>query len=1396
MNWNRSITAARRWAAPLLVALFLSIAPAADAATVSITGGPFDTTLVFQDDAAINNVTVSSPSVGTYLVEDTSDSLTASSGCARVNGDVHKVSCTNFLISKLHIDVAGLPDTVTVNTSTPAVIYGGTNRDTITGGSGDDLIDGQYGCPPSQAPVCAYRDGGVVTGDDLSGGDGDDTLLGLMGGGDVLRGGPGDDTLDPNVAVASTGCPEGCPNTEDILDGGPGADLLMSSPEDNYYSTVVADYSSRSSSVTVTRDGVANDGGTSEGDNVAGGIDIVRGGSGGDSLSGGAGPDYLEGRGGTDSLFGSGGDDILLPGSGIGDGVVGGDGNDTAAYGDRSANLSLSPDGVANDGASGENHNLLVENLIGGSGDDLLTGTTGSNGFQGGPGTDHLDYANHAPGIHASANGVADDGGVGEQDYVGSDIENISGTPGPDVIIGGVAHNLLTGRGGADEISGGGGDDALAGDGDDDVLRGDGGDDDLNGGSGHDVAWGGPGADGIDAGDGNDVLHGEPGADTLFAGTGNDTLSGELGDDSLDGGAGDDTADYSTSVALHESDCDENGFNCLKTAVPAAAVSADLATGTAAVNSSWQECDGWGCFWTTDDSTHTLASIEHAKGTPGDDVLRGTAARNVIDAGDGNDTVGGRGSNTSADALTGGTGTDTLDVSGDTGQSLTIDLALGTAVRKACQSGFICSPNTAQANLAGFENATGTQYGDTLKGTNDSNVLDGGPGADVITGFEGADSLTGGAGDDNLQARDNSADQVACGTNNDSATMDTLDTPSNCETVSVGQPPVASFTRTPSSPVTGQQVVFTSTSSDADGTITSTAWDLDDDGQYDDGTGLTAARTFNNNGTFPIRLKVVDNDGQVGTTTQTVTVANRPPVAAFNFSPSSPSVGQDVALTSTSSDPDGTVVAQAWDLDDDGQYDDATGASASRTFLAAGSHTVRLRVTDDDGVSSTTQQVVNVKSPPTAAFGSSPASPLTGQTVTFTSTSTDTDGTITSTAWDLDDDGQYDDATGGSASRSFSDDGTYTVRLRVTDNHGLTGSVSHTVTVLNRTPVAAFSYAPLAPQTGATVTFTSSSTDADGTVASVDWDLDDDGQYDDASGGSASRSFATPGPHTVGMRATDDDGGTATAAHSVLVLAGPSGGFGWTPSAPRAGEPVTFTSSSTDPDGSIVSTQWDLDGNGEFNDASGATVERSFPTPGSYTVRVRVTDNDGITGSAEHTVVVTAPDPGPGEPAPPAPPQQQQPEPQPQVQQPTGEDPVKQAVAALLGDGAVEVPQFDLGSGADAFTALTGGAIPYAGGTVLDPKLAIACLESSCAVAADATLTGLPGARPAGSLKLKARALKLSRGEAGAIKLNVPKKARKALKRAKKAKLVLRVAVTSGGKKTTAKRTYRLTRRR
>jgi hypothetical protein len=174
--------------------------------------------------------------------------------------------------------------------------------------------------------------------------------------------------------------------------------------------------------------------------------------------------------------------------------------------------------------------------------------------------------------------------------------------------------------------------------------------------------------------------------------------------------------------------------------------------------------------------------------------------------------------------------------------------------------------------------------------------------------------------------------------------------------------PVASFTVSPEQPLSGQPVTFTSTSS---GGVTTLAWDLDADGQFNDGARATAVRAFAIPGRYLVSLRA---SGPAGTATQSqwVQVANRAPLVSFSFTPSAPLTDDVVSFAAAASDPDGSIVAISWDLNGDGVFSDASGPVASIAVPGAGAFPVRVAVTDNSGATTVAAQgVVVTQRPPT-----------------------------------------------------------------------------------------------------------------------------------------------------------------------------------------------------------------------------------------------------------------------------------------------------------------------------------------------------------------------------------------------------------------------------------------------
>jgi hypothetical protein len=214
--------------------------------------------------------------------------------------------------------------------------------------------------------------------------------------------------------------------------------------------------------------------------------------------------------------------------------------------------------------------------------------------------------------------------------------------------------------------------------------------------------------------------------------------------------------------------------------------------------------------------------------------------------------------------------------------------------------------------------------------------------------------------------------------------------------VALGKP-TADFDWAPKPVVAGTSVTLTSTSTPLDPSvpITNTRWELTGDHKFDvrspDGTATVTAP---GPGTWRVTIRVEDSAGETDTRTKEITVEggpslpppnpppppppNQPPNPAFAAVPGAPLAGEEVTFVSYSEDPDGNIVEQSWDLDEDGIFDDATGPIATHRFSLAGETTVWLRVTDDGGAAATRSLTVLVREGPGESTGP-PASPSSTQ---------------------------------------------------------------------------------------------------------------------------------------------------------------------------------------------------------------------------------------------------------------------------------------------------------------------------------------------------------------------------------------------------------------------------------
>jgi len=200
-----------------------------------------------------------------------------------------------------------------------------------------------------------------------------------------------------------------------------------------------------------------------------------------------------------------------------------------------------------------------------------------------------------------------------------------------------------------------------------------------------------------------------------------------------------------------------------------------------------------------------------------------------------------------------------------------------------------------------------------------------------------------------------------------------------------------------------------------------------------------------------------------------------------------------------------------------------------------GPNVFTLSASDRAGNGSTQSLSFDVINTPPAAEAGGPytmdegsSGPLDG------SGSSDPDGNPVTYAWDLDNNGLYDDSTQVNPSFSRPDNGTFTVGLEVSDG-SLTGTDTATVTVLNVAP-AVNAGSDQTVNAGTTVGFSGSFTDPGaGDTHTIHWDFGDGTSVDGTL--TPTHPYSSAGTYTATLAVTDDDGGIGS--DSLLITVNP-----------------------------------------------------------------------------------------------------------------------------------------------------------------------------------------------------------------------------------------------------------------
>ena len=254
-----------------------------------------------------------------------------------------------------------------------------------------------------------------------------------------------------------------------------------------------------------------------------------------------------------------------------------------------------------------------------------------------------------------------------------------------------------------------------------------------------------------------------------------------------------------------------------------------------------------------------------------------------------------------------------------------------------------------------------------------------------------------------------------------------------------------------------------------------------------------------------------------------------------------------------------SIVRYEWDFDGDGIYD-AAGPVVSHAYPAFGTYHASLRVTDDDtppvAAESFFDVFVDVGNHPPVADANGPYAIDQGQNLLLDgSGSYDPDGacgdSIVSYRWDLDNDGDFDDAIGEKPTVPWSVlegfglllyPDTNPVALRVRDKLGLTDTDFTTLTIYDNRPFAVFTAAPNPAAVGEIVHFDGSGSyhgRPDRSIVRYEWDFDGDGAYD-ATGVTPTHVYNAAANYDAKLRVTDNNVPPKTATAVLTIRVSPA----------------------------------------------------------------------------------------------------------------------------------------------------------------------------------------------------------------------------------------------------------------
>jgi PKD repeat protein len=442
------------------------------------------------------------------------------------------------------------------------------------------------------------------------------------------------------------------------------------------------------------------------------------------------------------------------------------------------------------------------------------------------------------------------------------------------------------------------------------------------------------------------------------------------------------------------------------------------------------------------------------------------------------------------------------------------------------------------------------------------------------------------------------------------------------------RPPRVNITGTPDDPATGREASFIATAEDPDHEgFERIEWALGDGASA---TGWLATHIYTDPGEYTVTVTVEDLDGNVADDSVTIRVeeAGRPPTVSFDVEADPVYSGSVVELTATATDPEDDGIDRIeWEFEDDTT---AMGDRVSHVFEEPGEQEVMVKAVARDGDVGVAQRPVTVEDGRPSVSVSGPSSATVDESVEFTATASDPDGSeVVGYEWTFGD-GSSLETDDGTATHSYEDPGEYEVTLVVEDDEGDTRSDTHRLEVEPDDAEPSVDIdAPEEVDAGERIEFEAVVSLPDDEVAEYTWIGND---YVLGKGPTFAESLSRSGTYSVRLVVETESGAELTATHEFEVV-GPDklsasiwfDTSGVNPPRVLVGEGVPIGVSTRPGDREIEQVEWDF-GNGDS--ATGETPPfQGYDAAGRYEITVTVTDVDGNTAEDTREIVVDRPAP-------------------------------------------------------------------------------------------------------------------------------------------------------------------------